>query len=131
MTHTSQGRKNIIVWRSRTNTGETPSMANSFAYRAMVTSTDKLINAILAGNPMAIADDLRTQELINPDVYQLMLLDTRITTDKARILVQAVTFQVQYKPKHFSNFLEVLRRNGLSDLVDMLENKCSKYCTQE
>ena len=93
-------------------------------YRAIVTSTDILVSAIVAGNPMAISDDLLAQELIHRDIYQEMLLDTRINPDKARILVQAVINQVEYKPEKFSKFLEVLQRNSLTDLVDMLENKC-------
>ena len=98
-------------------------MANSSSYKAMVTSTNKLVDAMVAGNPAAISGDLVAQELIHPDVYQEMLLLDRSNPDKARILVQGVTNQVRYKPEVFSKFLGVLHKNSLSDLVDMLEKK--------
>ena len=123
----------MSVWESDPhisgkNGSETLSMANSSAGRAMVTRMDILVKAIVAESPMNIADDLLAQELINQDIYELVLSDTRINPYKARNLVLTVIKQVQYKPQHFPKFLEVLRKNNLSDLADMLENECSKYC---
>ena len=102
-------------------------MANSPEYEVMISSTNSLVNAMVAEDPKAISDDLVSQRLITHDLYKEMSLDSKTSKDKARKLVQAVTDKVKCNPSEiFYKFLVVLKQHKMSDLVATLNSKIGK-----
>jgi len=78
----------------------------------------------VAKGPKIVADSLVSHGVINDEVYELVNLDSKTSTDKARELAQAVKASVKINHKMFSTFLVVLSEHSITELVKSLKDKC-------
>ena len=98
-------------------------MAN-MELQAMTMSTAAVIDCLEANDPMAVADQLKAEELLPDDIYDN--LDKKTRRERAREITTAVTNKVKYQPKNFNKFIGVLKKRNLHQLVVTLEGNLSE-----
>ena len=102
-------------------------MDNPPEYRAMVKCYIAIKDG-LATEPKAFADSLFQEELIPEGVMDEMTSKATTAQEKADELLKCVRGKVKNYPKHFEEFLAVLRKhNGQAELIRKLENQLGMF----
>ena len=89
----------------------------------MMDCYETVVTHITANGPISISDSLLSAGLLPFDDHSKVSLNITIDTDKARLMVGAVTKQVSAEPSNFIKFITVLRNKGLNNLAKILNEK--------
>ena len=91
----------------------------------MKRSTAEIIKCIGANDPMTVADELFSIDLLPENVYYKISNESH-PTDTAREITRAVTKKVEYQQLNFLKFIDVLKKTNMVAIADTLEKR-SKY----
>ena len=82
----------------------------------MMDCYETVVTHITANGPNSISDSLLSAGLLPFDDHSKVSLNITIDTDKARLMVGAVSAE----PSNFIKFITVLRNKGLNNLAKIL-----------
>ena len=76
----------------------------------------------LSNEPLGVANELLSKDLISDEVYSEVLMSTSSATEKAAIMIESVSKVIKLMPSKFTEFLEALSELNYARLVESLRS---------